>query len=645
MYCQKPTIQTDNKKIISNHNVKHAKSHVLYSRIIISTLFILIASTTVSYSATDSSLSKWGLKADIEERLEIALSVVHDDKIRSKNKSITGASFVTVGGDSACDFRVGNTKIQNAVDSGASEIRIASNDVYEEKVQITDPAISLTIRGGFADCTQAENDNQSDLEDDWTEITRIIGQNGSIFEINDLPAGNTTVFENIKLLVGDATGGTSGGGVYIGLSDSDLVLRNMWLYGGTNVSSGGALSVISSRTSVILDNTRIFQNQVAGNGGGIYCNDFSGENRFASIVLTNNSSLTDNVAFANGGGAYLDEHCLLSSFTGSVVLGANIGIINNESNGAGGAVSLSNGAGLLLYGHELCNVDGDCFGDAHNPVSIYDNYSVDGPTVGFGGAIYATGAGTDISMTGVHFNRNWAVTASGGAIALFDSAQLTINRNSKECWDPVRCNFFEGNKADDNGGVLYNNGGTANISHSYFEDNQADFGLVFYGLNAGTTNIDTSVFNHNGLGGSGDYADQFLILGESDADHYIKYSTFADNNATLGLFRVLDNVGTVFLINSSIIDDAASGPVLAFPTNSGFFGSFCVMAHEIATFPGTNNQEDDPEFLDKFKRDYHLSNSSPAIDYCTVLTTPTNKDIDFQTYGFDIPNLSNHVGP
>ena len=258
---------------------------------------------------------EWNLKPKLEQHLSKALGVVSSYHAKKLIKGVV--NFVTVGGDSSCDFRVGSSKIQNAINSGASEIRIASNDVYEENIIISNPLISLTLRGGFSSCTAAVANIQSDLQQDWTEITRTSGQTNSVFRLLNLPTDNLTVFENIKITVGDGQGNTSGGAIQIDNTDSDVVLQNMLITNGFNVASGGGISVISSNTTVILNNTTISNNQSIGNGGGIYCNDFSGMARFANIILNTNSKLTSNHANFSGGGAYLSQNCLLSSFAGT----------------------------------------------------------------------------------------------------------------------------------------------------------------------------------------------------------------------------------------------------------------------------------------------------------------------------------------
>ncbi len=604
----------------------------------------------------------WNLNPKLEQQLIQALDVSSSFQAKQLNKLAT--NFVTVGGDSTCDFRVGNNKIQSAIDSGANEIRIASNDVYQELITVNNPLADVTLRGGFSNCTAAANNLQSDLPSDWTEITRPNGQSASIFTITGLISNNKTIFENIKIVGGNGQGSTGGGGIRIENTESDVLLENVRLTGGFNIATGGGLSVISSNTTVILRNTSIDNNQTSSNGGGIYCNDFSGMNKFTSIILDSKSAITGNATQNHGGGAYLDQRCLLSVFSGSSTpfplpknksdktikgigaLADNSGVTLNLANGLGGGVYLSGGAGLLVYGNELCTADA-CFGDSTNPANIIANTSNanNGAPLGNGGGIYATGMSTDVTISAGLIAANKVIFNSGGAIALIDNASLTVNRNGSDCWDPVRCNYFSTNTANQNGGVIYNDNGTANISHAYFEGSRANIGVAIYSTNNAMTNVDTSVFDHNGIGGDAEFFDNALIFATSGADMELKYVTIADNDVTLGVFRIENDIGTTLLLNSSIVDDVDSGPVIANSgASSGFIFANCVMAHETNSLNDSNNTVDDPEFVNRANFDYHLSNTSPAIDYCNTLTTSTNKDIDFQGRGWDNPNLSNNVG-
>ena len=589
--------------------------------------------------------SLWGLKADTENRISAALELSRTHKLTQQNK--IGGNFVTVGDDSACDFRVGTNKIQNAINSGASEIRIASNAVYTENIVISNPNISLSLRGGFADCTQAENDNQSDLVEDWANITRAPGQIGSIFFISGLPQGITTSFENLKIIGGDGQGSSAGAGIRLELTDSDAMLDKVWLTQGQNISTGGGLSVVSSNSRVILRNTDIFQNQTNNAGGGIYCNNFTATFKIATIIISESSNLHSNSSARIAGGAFIGDDCLLSSFSGSSISNAGKGIFNNSADDDGGGVYAIDSGGILIYGGMLCDINNECFGNNNSPASVYANQA-DTDSSGFesGGGLYASGAGTDITIIAGHVYANTNNSGIGGAIALFENAQLTINHPRKgdlavNCWNNDRCNLFNNNSAI-SGGVIYNSSNSRTIvEHTYFEDNRANSGIVFASSGLAITEIYSSVFNNNGNNGIGNFTDNNIIEVIDNANTQIKYSTFADNHYQDEAFHIAGAI-TTFSLKSSIVHDSTGLNIIN--SFTGNLSSSCVMGHEVASLAGTNNNVDDPEFIDRINRNYHLdSNISPAIDYCDFLAGAV-KDIDFQNQGFDNINLSNFLG-
>ena len=609
--------------------------------------YILIALFLLVNTSYAESL--WGLNQDTESRLSLALELLHENKSLNQNKA--GVNFVTVGDDGTCDFRVGSNRIQNAIDSGASEIRIASNTSYSENIVIDTFAIDLNIRGGFADCTQAENNIQSNAIADRAEISHVNGQITSVFSVQNLPSSVTVSFENLKIMGGNSNSQGSGGGVSFSTTDADGIFNNVWITGTNKTLTGGGLSVVSSASTIILNNTDIFNNAVASNGGGIYCNNSTAQIKNSTIIMAQDSNLYSNTADGSAGGASVGNDCLLASFSGSKIINGQRGIYSNSAVNSAGAVSVHSGGNVLIYGHILCNIAGNCFGNSTDPASVYGNQA---NTLGInrnGGAFSASDTGTDITIVAGHvyantINPNLTAFGAGGAISLTLGASLNIahpglNNSTVSCWDEDRCNLFNDNTAR-GGGVIYTNDAQVNISHAYFEDNRADDGMVFYFSGDEVAFIENTIINNNGDNGNGDYDDNNLIQATGITTINVFYSTIADNDSD----QVVFDIGSSVTLNlqSSIIHDADSGNLVN--ATSGTINSNCVMAHEITSFSGTNNVLDDPEFIDRANRDYHLdaSSDSPAIDYCTVFPNSLNKDIDYQERGYDDLSLSNNIG-
>jgi predicted outer membrane repeat protein len=593
--------------------------------------------------------SLWGLNSETEMRLSQALDLVYKESVNKQNKA--GISFVTVGDDGACDFRVGSNKIQNAIDSNASEIRIASNATYEENIVIDNPSNSITLRGGFADCGQAQLNNQSSLIDDRTSVTRLNGQTNSVFSIRNALDSRVITFENLKIIGGNSQSLGSGGAVSLSETESDVIFNNVWLTGTNKSFTGGGLSVVSSNSTVILNNSDIFNNITAGSGGGIYCNNFTAQLKRASIVLAQDSNLYANFSDQSGGGASIGKDCLFTSFSGSATVNGEKGIYGNSAVNHGGAIEVSSGANVLIYGHLLCNFEGRCFGNNTDPASVYDNQANIIGNNRNGGAISATGNGTDVTIVAGHvydnhIDFNLTDFGAGGAISLTTQASLNIQHPNQDsaslpCWNTDRCNLFNNNTAA-TGGVIFTNDAEVNISHAYFEDNRANSGMGFYFSGNEVITIENSILNNNGDNGNGTYDDDNLIQATGSSSINLAYTTIADNDSD----QVVFDIGSTASLDlqSSIIHDPDSGNVVN--STLGTIASNCVMAHETSSFAGTNKALDDPEFIDRLNRDYHLDpDSSPAIDFCDQYSTSLNKDIDFQERGFDNLSLSNFIGP
>lgn len=587
------------------------------------------------------------LNSDTQNRMMYALGLAQTNP-HSANKNSQGINFVTVGDGNDCDFRLGSTKIQSAIDSGANEIRVASNTIYEESILINNPAISLHLRGGFADCADADNNIQSGDFQNYTQITRTSGASGSVFHISGLPQGNTTTFENIKIIGGDGQGSTSGGSILLQSTDSDVMFNNVWLTQGVNNATGGGISIISSNTTIILNNSAIFDN-TAIQGGGIYCNDFSGMNKRASIILADDSRLNGNSSVVSAGGAYVSTGCLLTSFAGNAPGGSNLGIYDNVSDGDGGGIYANNGANILIYGHTLCDLSGTCFGNATSPASVQLNRAnLDFNTTNSGdengGGIYATGVGTDVSITAGYLiaNTTSGGAGGGGAVAVFDAATLSVNHPGLECWNSDKCNLFEENTAS-LGGAIFSQDSAVNVLHTFFEQNRANSGLAVYS-SGGTTAVEGSVIVKNGNDGVGNYSDNYLLSVIGGNEMNVIHSTIADNFAETAVFIVSPiSVGTILNLHASIIDDVNTGDIKS--SGSGTVSSNCNIGHEVASLNGSNNIVDNPEFVNPATGDYHLQASSPAIDFCHQTFSQITQDMDFQVQGYDVLSISNFLGP
>ncbi len=570
-------------------------------------------------------------------------------KIKTKSQ-IKGMPFITVGSDNFCDIRIGDSKIQDAIDTGIQEVRIASNDTYVENLLIND--ISVILKGGYADCTAATHDMQT------TDVVLIDGigdPDAPVIKIIGASQRNTLIFENLQLMNGTGTVSYPGGGLSAVGADAEISMNRVFINQNTSATFGGGLAVIIGNTDISMIDSLIFFNE-AKTGGGISC--IGVEN---SIVMSGFSGISLNQATATGGvgadgkggGLYLTTGCQfsLSSGTRDSSFSDLRGIYANYAAAKGGGIYAETGAMVYLRGQEHC-IEFNCIGDNINPVNVTDNVAGTAFTgIEGGGGIYATGTDTLVFITGGLMFRN-STGGNGGAIAITALANLIVKRLKSACWIKDKCNLFTGNLSGTNngiGGAIYNDSATVDVSATYFEHNRADFGTAIFTLgNSSSTRIEGSVFTTNGDNSTGDYLDRFVIRSFDGASTEIVHSTLADNEADISVFGI--SAGAVsFKLHSSIVHDASSQLVLS--SNPGGTVSIdCVMAHETTSIStGTRLLIADPQFIDRgdFFSDYHINSvTSPALDYCdNSIANIENRDVDYEIFGWDDPNVSNIFGP
>ncbi|MBL4774380.1 MAG: hypothetical protein JKX98_12620, partial [Alcanivoracaceae bacterium] len=400
---------------------------------------------------------------------------------------------------------------------------------------------------------------------------------------------------------------------------------------------GGGIFVSQSNADIKMVDTIITKNS-APQAGGIYCNG-SG----ASIVMSGNSGLSQNTTTGKGGGAYITGGCEFTMYSGiaNPTAFTTVGISANIADEEGGGIYADSGGKIVLNGHKDCSQT--CIGDNSNPVSVNNNKSNSGLSSGErGGGIYITGSSTTAKLYAVLFSEN--LSPNGGAIYVNDFANLTVERLSQDCWDSVKCNYFHDNLSFATGGAIQNDQGFINISSTYFEENKGSSGSVLYAFGNNSHNVfEGCVFNNNNSQGN---SDDFVIRAAVSASVEVSHSTFADNFITnTSVFGI--TADSELKLFSSIIHDL-DGDVL--DTNPGNVVSDCLMVHEAFSLSGitsTNLFLDDPEFVDRNNRNYHLNiNTSPAIDRCDdSMANLQFKDIDFDDRGIDDVNVNNFNGP
>lgn len=566
-----------------------------------------------------------------------------------------GGGIATVGNDNACDFRIGNTRIQDALDdfNDYTELRLADNTTYTENIVITDRTI--TIRGGFANCTDAANNIQTS-----SARTVISGELNSKATVTIRTIDETVVslvtLENLEITEGGGLEGEQEVGG-IGASDANLVLSlervDIKQNDVTNQVSAGGINVFNnnpnSSSGVLMNDVKILNN-TGSQGGGIHC---SGQNN--SITIEGISSIAFNEA-QNGAGLFLDNGCTLNMYSGQEV--GNVGtlfdgVTLNEASEDGGGLYVSGGAKAHFLGSKVCvnSVSGQCLiyaGSNSTVANISSNTAGNN-----GGGVFITDNGSEVIVDTGALVANTAMSNGGGVYAK-DGAHFVMQWQDDDAFEIQRncalqgkCSLINGNSAETFGGaVIAVTGAKAEIYRTVIEKNNAASGSVAYVSGEDTVlQIDGAVIIDNG---SSDGSDNFLFRTfngvNSTIGLQIRNTTIADNRFFEELFG---NQNSAINIQGSIISEP--GVSNLYESLGGNATFICVVVNEAGSLSGANFTqqivEEDPQFIDRANGDYHLNAAvSPAVDLCSISDNSLDFDIDLELRGFDDPLTSNVNG-
>ncbi|VAW46576.1 hypothetical protein MNBD_GAMMA02-954 [hydrothermal vent metagenome] len=591
------------------------------------------------------------------EEHSIEIQKMLDANTKSMNSKGAGASYSTVGFTNDCDFRLGATKIQDALDfaegNGIDEVRVAEG-TYDETVDIDD--FSVILQGGYTDCAAAETDTVN-----ATSIATIINATVAgepVIFISGNTQRNSITIANFTLTGAEPLGFSLGGGLSVSGADASVTLNQMSIRNNENFSGGGIL-VFGGDTDIAAFNLSVENNNAIA-GGGIFC---SGTDNSVLVngAIDNFWGIKQNVSTGDGGGVYVGDGCRFTSYVGSNDTGAfgfdERGILQNTATNHGGGIFATGGGIVNLIGTQFCFFG--CFGYDSEPVSVrFNTADSDGDDAGEGGGIYATGANTTVNVTNGYITHNSAY--QGGGVTVADTANYSTNSTLQRssifggpitdvvCWSPGSCNQLVRNRGDFRGGAVFaKTGGTAQINRTQFTANRANFGTAVYSLNADSNiEIEGALMYGNGDNGTGGYDDNNVIRVGTDARIELAWSTVADNNI-LDSDEIVDSGGGTIRLLSSIIHESNPVPVMATSTPASQLFD-CMLLHEDASLEGNGFaiNVDDPSFVDRANGDYHIDfNASPAMDYCDSLNAPAFTDSDNDQRGWDWSGINNIQGP
>lgn len=508
--------------------------------------------------------------------------------------------------DAACTHNTIQAALQTSEGNGTGEdnIYVARNQTYSnQRLVIVNQ--SVNIYGGFDTCADGSGSGR----------TRINGNGShSVIEVVSV----TAVRETVRLVNLEITGGGAdidhGGGIQLsGLTrlfvDNTSVHDNVSQRGAGiyfNGSLGGQL--------ILIQGTRIGAfNEASISGGGIYCIDApAGIN---TGVFIDDSGVGFNSA-PTGAGIYLDN-CYLRLIS----RGNDEGVLFNAASISGGGIFATNSSNIFATGDHLPGT---------SPIDARALISFNVATNGGGGGIYMDGSSIG-TFRDVEISGNTATNGDGGGIYAIGGATVRLERQvNSRCAET--CTRLIDNRAPSGlGGGVAGTNSDVSLIKAAVSGNEASRASAVYVSN-GDLVIDSTVVAAN------EGADTVVEAEFATTD--IRYASFANN---LNQVADISATGGTLSLLSSIFQEQQGRVVM---TSSGAVPTFgCLMVHELASLPASSTiVVNDPLFLDPIGGNYHLSEQSPAIDFCSGLAGG-GTDIDYQFRGVDSTKHDDLFGP
>ncbi|MFW5816217.1 MAG: hypothetical protein ACOCVP_05115 [Wenzhouxiangella sp.] len=536
-------------------------------------------------------------------------------------------------------LRVGSgctySNIQAAINAipiqGSGVIRIRSG-TFNENLSIVGKTVELL--GGHANCTTTSP----------TGTTQINGSGSTSSVISFLVlagptnASHTLVTERLLLFGGTGNALSPGGGITV-FADTGrtaaVTLEQTIVRGNQTSLRGGGIMMHGpgSGSLTLLGNSQIDGNRVTGTspyGGGLYCAGNFGILVIGGSVLGNTAGAAGDSS-GRGGGIYLDG-CDMNWFAQNALAVSDDASLRNN-------VVYGNGAGLYAEGAADVSLSGSHFAlggsISSRPLRIRDNRAIGatgsggGVAGGIGGGVYATGAGTEVTVDRAWTYNNEA-DAAGGAFSSQDGAFVEVVRASQTCHTPRNCSRIFDNHATIASGALEVRRAQATISRTIVTRNDSVFGGVgtrasIYGFESTVRVRDSLVHGPVGPGHA---------LASWGGEMRVERSTIADTSPSRAVFGLNGNA-RLDLFNS-IVHEAAGGPVVNVGGGTPTASVDCVLWHDdgLAGFgSATRTVLGDPRFVDRQNDLFYLRPGSPAINFCNVAPPAPAVDLDWNPRG------------
>jgi hypothetical protein len=545
-------------------------------------------------------------------------------------------SQVSVGWDALCDYdlNVDANGLQQAIDDGATEIRLSNQNLHQTALDITENVI---LKGGYADCTAANAGTQ-------TNINSVIDATGTGFpavKVRSITDAQVTL-DTLTIQNGNGVnnGSTSNwaGGLSIDQVTGSVQLNRINLKDNNGIYGGG-LSVVNFNTEgslmISVNNMAVQNNSASSNGGGIYC--YAPESGFDLLIdMGSAATVRNNHSDNNGGGLYVDGCRVQFSAGVSTLVNSSIDkeIYTNSANASGAGIFAVGRAELNLIGTQADSFD-----------VIFNQANVDTGVSGSGGGIFASSQDTVVNLTNSIISNNSTGRYGGGLFASFD-AVINVDRSLNGCNYSDYCSQIIANT---NLGLTSGGGGAMavrfsaqlNIKNTLLRyNNSQTSGYITYSDPDGLVLLEGNLITENGNLAEYDNFTAFYQSGASSMT--VAYNTLIQNNTNSTLFR--QNGSTADLkLYGNIIKEFSN----IHQSSNSITDINCNLINDLSSIsvPMSNVTEGQVVFTDANNFDYRLAAGDVlAIDVCDAGIYMPGDDLDGKTRGTDNPTVVNDLG-
>jgi predicted outer membrane repeat protein len=447
-----------------------------------------------------------------------------------------------------------------------------TENIYIEK--------NLTVRGGYNGCGSSSSEN----------TTLDGGGTGRVVYLNE---DINVTLENLNITHGYSN--MHGAGIYVRYN-TQLTGNNLNIYNNTADVLGGGVRLYGGRATftntniynntaplgagihgdvgnaivpvlTLLSYSEIYENNAltgGGLGGGLYMNQ--------GVVSISNCSDIDSNHAISGGGIYLD--------TSTLTVAGSCTQINNNT-------ATSNGGGVYAVDDSMINLD--------QGTTLNDNEA------GYGGGAYLDNS---ILMSDSGWILRNIADDYGGGVYATNGSLFDMDLGGYACSN-MWCSQLVDNTATTmyGGGVYASDTSEVDLQQTSVEFNSAAMGGGIYAYQSPVYLNNTLVARNDATYDIGDGIRLF-----TEASLTGSHNTLAFNNNTGTNGDAINLSGATLTLSNSIIWAHASSIDAA--------GQTVTCSDIQGAYVGAGNINADPLFISAAANNFHLQNTSPAIDGC-----------------------------